>query len=79
MALYGEYNDIVRGVAREENVRLIDVEALFQGRAEQELYPLYAADGVHLTAAGQELLARAAHTALGCRSGPNAGSGEGMR
>jgi lysophospholipase L1-like esterase len=56
--LNGGIIPIIRAVAAERKLPLIDMHALFQGKPELFV------DGIHPNAAGCEVLAKAAHTAL---------------
>ena len=62
--LYAEYNRIITQVAAGSGSRLVDVHALFEQRGPQGLAPLLAEDGVHLTPAGERLLAECVLHAL---------------
>jgi lysophospholipase L1-like esterase len=62
--LYAEYNRIIAQAAAGTGSRLVDVHALFEQRGSQGLAPLLAGDGVHLTPAGERLLAEFVSHAL---------------
>jgi len=62
--LYAEYNRIIVQAAASTGSRLVDVHALFEQRGPQGLAPLLAEDGVHLTPAGERLLAECVLHAL---------------
>ncbi len=64
LAVYDEYNRIIRAVAAQHGVYLVDMQAILGHDAHTELGSLLAADGVHLTAAGQHLVARSMLQAL---------------
>jgi lysophospholipase L1-like esterase len=57
MAIYDEYNRIVRSVSAEHQAYLVDIQAVFGNEAHSQPGPLLATDGVHWTAAGQRMVA----------------------
>jgi lysophospholipase L1-like esterase len=57
LAIYDEYNRIIRTVATQHGAYLVDMQAILGNEAPSELGSLLAADGVHLTAAGERLVA----------------------
>lgn len=63
LALYDEYNDVIREIAAKHGVYLLDLHAIFANH-EAELPLLLAEDGVHLTAEGERLVAQSALQAL---------------
>ncbi|MGB9880089.1 MAG: SGNH/GDSL hydrolase family protein, partial [Anaerolineae bacterium] len=63
LSLYEEYNRIIREIAAKHGVYLLDLHAIF-AHHEAELPLLLAEDGVHLTAAGEHLVAQSALYAL---------------
>ncbi len=64
LALYDEYNRVIREVADRHGAHLLDLWAIFMDRAQTELNSLVFEDGVHLTAAGEELVAASILQAL---------------
>jgi lysophospholipase L1-like esterase len=56
VALHGRYNDIVRAVAAETGMGLLDLEAMFQ---QKKSHRLIAKDGIHFNPAGCRLTASA--------------------
>lgn len=63
LALYDEYNDIIRQIAAEHGAYVLDLYAIFTNYRE-ELPLQLAEDGVHLTTAGERLVAQSALQAL---------------
>ncbi len=63
LALYDEYNDILRQIAADYGAYVLDLYAIFTNHRE-ELPLLLAEDGVHLTATGERLVALSALQAL---------------
>ncbi|MBC7232801.1 MAG: SGNH/GDSL hydrolase family protein [Chloroflexi bacterium] len=63
LSLYEEYNDLIRRIAAHHGVHLLDLHRIFASR-QAELPSLLAEDGVHLTAAGERLVAQSALQAL---------------
>lgn len=63
LSLYDEYNHMIRETAAKHGVYLLDLHAIFANH-EAELPLLLAEDGVHLTAAGERLVAQSALQAL---------------
>lgn len=57
LSLYDEYNCIIRAVAAQHGAYLVDIQAILGNKAPSELGSLLVADGVHLTAAGERLVA----------------------
>ncbi|HUT16426.1 MAG TPA: SGNH/GDSL hydrolase family protein [Anaerolineae bacterium] len=57
LAVYGEYNQVVKDVAAQHGACVIDLYNAFTGRPQSELASLLAEDGVHLTAEGEHLVA----------------------
>ena len=57
LAIYDEYNWVIRDVAAQQGARLLDVNHVFCNHAHAELPELLAEDGVHLTPAGERLVA----------------------
>jgi lysophospholipase L1-like esterase len=64
LAVYEHYSEIIRDIAAQSGTHLLDVRAAFGQRSEADLASLLAADGVHLTSAGQRLLAESVYQAL---------------
>jgi lysophospholipase L1-like esterase len=64
LAIYDEYNHIVRSIAAQHGAHLVDIQAIFGNEAHSEWPSLLAADGVHWTAAGQRLVALSTLQAL---------------
>jgi lysophospholipase L1-like esterase len=65
-ALYDQYNDLIRDVAAKNGAYLLDLHAIFEGHGpanpatdqKRDRYSLLLTeDGVHLTAAGERLVA----------------------
>jgi lysophospholipase L1-like esterase len=56
-AIYDEYNCVIRDVATKHGAYLLDLWGIFTNHTQTELAPLLAEDGVHLTAAGERLVA----------------------
>jgi len=57
LAIYDEYNDIIRDVAAQHGAHVVDIHGAFSHRSSGELASLLAEDGVHLTAEGEHLVA----------------------
>jgi lysophospholipase L1-like esterase len=57
LAIYDEYNQVIRNVAAQHGAHLVDVNYVFSNHAHAQLPELLAEDGVHLTRAGNELVA----------------------
>jgi lysophospholipase L1-like esterase len=64
LALYAEYNRIIRDVAASLKAHLVDVNVALAERVSTEPATLLAPDGVHLTATGERLLAECILQAL---------------
>lgn len=64
LAVYEGCAQIIRDIAAECETHLLDMRTVFGQRSFSELAILLAADGVHLTAAGQTLLAESVFHAL---------------
>jgi lysophospholipase L1-like esterase len=64
MAVYDEYNRVIRAVSTQHGAYLADMQAIFGNEAHSEMPPLLAADGVHWTAAGERLVAQSVLEAL---------------
>jgi len=64
LQIYQDYNHIVRRIARRSGAHLLDLQALFAHRSLGESPRLRMDDGVHLTPAGQQLIALAVMQAL---------------
>jgi len=64
LSIYDEYNRIIRDVASKRGVHLVDLHAIFTNHARAELASLLAEDGVHLTSAGERLVALSVLQAL---------------
>ena len=65
LATYDEYNRVIREVAARRGAHLLDLWAIFANPAQTQLDSLLAEDGVHLTAAGERLVALSILEALG--------------
>jgi lysophospholipase L1-like esterase len=57
LAIYDEYNRVIRDVATKHGACLLDLWGIFTNHTQTELAPLLAEDGVHLTTAGERLVA----------------------
>ena len=57
LAVYGEYNQVVRDVAAQHSACVVDLHNAFTDRPQADLASLLAEDGVHLTAEGEHLVA----------------------
>jgi len=57
LAVYGEYNQVVKDVAAQHGACVIDLYGAFTDRPQTDLASLLSADGVHLTPAGEHLIA----------------------
>ena len=64
LAIYNDYNRVIRAVAAQHGAYLVDMQTIMGAKAQAELGSLLAADGVHLTAAGQRLVAASVLQAL---------------
>jgi len=64
LAIYDEYNQILRDLAAQQGTHLLDVNQVFANHAHAQLPELLAEDGVHLTRAGNELMALSTLQAL---------------
>jgi lysophospholipase L1-like esterase len=64
LAIYDDYNRIIRAVAMQHGAFLVDMQAIWGNEAHSELPSLLAADGVHWTAAGERLVALSTLQAL---------------
>jgi lysophospholipase L1-like esterase len=64
MALYDEYNQIIRAVTARSGSYLLDAHAILAQRLPTERARLFQADGIHLTPAGERLLAEGILQAL---------------
>ena len=64
LAIYEDYSEIIRDIAAQCGTYLLDARTAFGQLSEADLTPLLAADGVHLTSAGQRLLAESVYQAL---------------
>jgi len=62
--IYDEYERVIKDVATKSGGRLLDIHAIFAQRSPAGLASLVAADGVHLTQAGERLLAESVLQAL---------------
>jgi len=71
LAIYDEYNRIIRTVAAQHDAYLVDMQAILGNEAHSELGSLLAADGVHWTAAGERLVALSMLQALEASGLPN--------
>jgi lysophospholipase L1-like esterase len=71
LAIYDEYNRIIRAVAAQHDAYLLDMQATLGNEAHSELGSLLATDGVHLTAAGERLVALSMLQALEASGLPN--------
>lgn len=56
-ALHDEYNDIVREIARERSIELVDLDLIFKGRDVASLYDSPGDDVIHPNAEGYRLMA----------------------
>jgi len=57
LAIYDEYNRVIRDVATKHGAYLLDLWTIFTNHMQTESPSLVAEDGVHLTAAGERLVA----------------------
>jgi lysophospholipase L1-like esterase len=64
LAIYDEYNRVIREVATKHSAYLLDLREIFADYRQTELSSLLAEDGVHLTAAGERLVALSTLQAL---------------
>jgi|GEM_PF-1149232 len=63
-SIYDEYNRIIKDVATRRGTYLLDLHTIFTNHMQTELVSLLAQDGVHLTPAGERLVAVSALQAL---------------
>lgn len=64
LVIYNDYNQIIRTVAAQHGAYLVDMQTIMGNKARAEGGSLLAADGVHLTAAGERLVAESTLHAL---------------
>ncbi len=64
LAMYGDYSRIIRTTATQHGANLVNAWGVLEGVAPAQLNSLLAADGVHLTAAGQRVVAKSVLQAL---------------
>lgn len=64
LQIYQEYNHIVRSIAERSGAHLLDLQVSFANHSMGESLPLQMDDGVHLTPAGEQLIALAVMQAL---------------
>jgi hypothetical protein len=77
LAVYAEYNQIMREVAADRGAHVFDVHAALTGSASADLQTLLAPDGIHLSARGERWLAEGIVRCLedeGLLGAPAAGS-----
>lgn len=72
--LHGKYNDIVRDVARDKGVLLIDLDRGFEGRDSRALFEDPAKDLVHPNRAGYEVMVGLMASALAKEIGSSGGT-----
>jgi lysophospholipase L1-like esterase len=65
VTLHRDYNAIVRAVAAEQRVELLDLESRFDALDDQELRAIFLDDGIHFTAEGHRRVAREVAGVLG--------------
>jgi lysophospholipase L1-like esterase len=70
LEIHSEYNDIIREVAARHGAHLLDLRAIFAAQEALRKDALLSADGVHLTAAGERLVAHSVMQVLEQRGLP---------
>ena len=69
LALQQRYNDIVRAVAAEQDIELVDLDALFAAGDQRVLFDAPGGDLIHPADPGYDLVAARVHQALLAASG----------